>query len=412
MSDVFDKAYAYNDPPIARAHGIYPYFSVIDETFGSEVLIDGKRVIMAGSNNYMGLSSDPRVKEAAIEAIKKFGSSCSGSRLLNGTLSLHHELEEKLAPFLKKEAAAVFSTGYTANLGALSALLGKEDIVYMDKGDHGSIVDGVRLGIAEMKRFRHNTPSHLEALVKEGDPAKGKMIVVDGVFSMEGDVAPLKEIVELKKKYNTRLFVDEAHGIGVFGENGRGTGEHFGVEDEIDLVMGTFSKSFGSLGGVIAGPAKVIEFIKHKARSMIFQAAMTPAACGAALKSLEIIQAEPERRKNLWRNADHIRNGFTKLGFNMLHSNTPIVPVVVGDDRLAFAFWRALLDAGVFTNPVISPAVSPGQQLIRTSFMATHTIEQLDRVLDIFDQVGRKFEIIGPNKRESHRSAAGSFLQG
>lgn len=406
--DIFDKAHAYNDPPLARAHNIYPYFSVIEETFGTEVKIDGKRVIMAGSNNYMGLSSDPRVKEAAIAATNKYGSTCSGSRLLNGTLSLHAELEEKFAAFLKRDAAAVFSTGYTANLGTLSSLLGKGDIVYMDKGDHGSIVDGVRLGAAEMKRFRHNTPEHLELLLREAAPDAGKMVVVDGVFSMEGDVAPLDKIAELKKTYNFRLMVDEAHGMGVFGKNGRGTAEHFGVEDDVDIVMGTFSKAFASLGGVIAGPAKVIEFIKHKARSMIFQASMTPGACGACLKSLEIVQAEPERREKLFANADHVRNGFKALGFDTLHSNTPVVPVIIGDDLKTFSFWRALLDAGVFTNPVISPAVAPGQQLIRTSFMATHTTEQLDRVIETFDVIGRKFGIIGADKGKQ----VGEVIQG
>lgn len=411
MADLFEKCFQWNDADDARASGFYPFFQPIGETFGTEVMLRGKRLIMIGSNNYLGLTTDPRVKEAAIKAIEKFGSSCSGSRFLNGTLELHEELETKLATFFKKESAIVFSTGFQTNQGTIAPLLGKDDVVFIDRGDHASILDGVDLSAAERKRFRHNDAADLERLLVGAarDRADaGKLIVVDGVFSMEGDLAPLPKIVELKKKYGARLMVDDAHGAGILGAGGRGTSEHFGVEDDVDLIMTTFSKSFASLGGVIAGPRKVLDWVKHKSRALIFSASMTPASVAAALKALEIIQTEPQRRERLWEITRKMRTAYQAMGFETGTSETPIIPLVIGDDMRTFMFWKALLDAGLFTNPVRMPAVPPGQQLIRTSYMATHTDAQLDRVLDIVENVGKQIGLIGPNAQPKPKKAASS----
>lgn len=396
--DIFDKCFQYNDSDLVRAAGLYPYFHTIAENYGAEVTIDGRRVLMAGSNNYLGLTTDPRVKEAAIEAVRRFGTSCSGSRLLNGTLALHEELEQRLAKFLRKEAALVFSTGFQTNQGTLAPLLGRHDVAFVDRSDHASIIDGVRLGLGELRRFRHNDLEHLEQLLRESEPDTGKLIVVDGVFSMEGDTADLAHIVELKRAHGARLMVDDAHGIGVLGHGGRGTAEHFGVEDDVDLIMGTFSKSLASLGGVVAGPRKILDYVKHKSRALIFSASMTPAAVGACMKALEIIELEPERRVRLWRNTERARAELRRVGFDTGVSTTPVVPVIVGDDLRTFQFWRALLDGGVFTNPIISPAVAPGMQLIRTSFTAAHTDEQVDHVLEVMASVGRRLGIIGESR--------------
>ncbi len=409
MSDLFEKCFNWKDAENARASGLYPYFQAIEETFGTEVVIGGKRLIMIGSNNYLGLTTDPRVKEAAIEATRKYGSSCSGSRFLNGTLALHERLENELALFLRKEAAIVYSTGFQTNQGSIAPLLGKDDLVFIDRGDHASILDGVDLSAAEMKRFRHNDANDLERLLRaaeKSNPKASKLIVVDGVFSMEGDLAPLPRICELAKQYGARLMVDDAHGVGVLGGEGRGTCEHFGVESDVDLVMTTFSKSFASLGGVIAGPRAVLDWIKHKSRALIFSAAMTPAAVGACLKSLEIIKAEPERRERLWKITSRMRSEFRRMGFDTGTSETPVVPLVVGDDFRTFLFWKELRDEGVFANPVIAPAVAPGWQLVRTSYMATHTDEQMDRVLEIVERVGKKLELIGPNAQRVEKRAA------
>ncbi len=411
MADLFEKCFQWNDADDARASGFYPFFQPIGETFGTEVMLRGKRLIMIGSNNYLGLTTDPRVKEAAIHAIEKFGSSCSGSRFLNGTLELHEELETKLAAFFKKESAIVFSTGFQTNQGTIAPLLGKDDVVFIDRGDHASILDGVDLSAAERKRFRHNDAADLERLLVGAarDRADaGKLIVVDGVFSMEGDLAPLPRIVELKKKYGARLMVDDAHGAGILGAGGRGTSEHFGVEDDVDLIMTTFSKSFASLGGVIAGPRKVLDWVKHKSRALIFSASMTPASVAAALKALEIIQTEPQRRERLWEITRKMRTAYQAMGFDTGTSETPFIPLVIGDDMRTFMFWKALLDAGLFTNPVRMPAVPPGQQLIRTSYMATHTDAQLDRVLDIVENVGKQIGLIGPNAQPKPKKAASS----
>ena len=395
MADVFDKCTNWKDYKIAKATGLYPYFRPIESSYaGTEVEMDGRRIIMVGSNNYLGLAGDPRVQEAAIEATRKFGTTCSGSRLLNGTLSLHEELEARLAKFLNREAALVISTGFQTNLATMAGILGRHDIVFSDRQNHASLLDGIRLGFATEKRYRHNDMAHLEKLLAEADPEAGKLIVTDGVFSMEGDLCNLPKIVELAQKYKARVMTDDAHAMGVLGEHGRGTAEYFGLEAQTDLVMGTFSKSFASLGGVIAGPFDVINYIKHRSRPVVFSASMTPASVAAALKALDIIEAEPQRRARLLDIAEKMHNGFRAMGFDTGVSVTPVVPVLVGDQVKCFRFWKQLFEAGIFTNPVIPPAVEPGHALLRTSYMATHTDEQLDRVLEQFERIGRKLKII------------------
>ena len=395
MRDVFDKCPAFKDDKIAKAAGLYPYFRPIEASHGStEVDIEGRRVIMVGSNNYLGLAGDPRVKEAALEAIRRFGTTCSGSRLLNGTLTLHEELEARLAKFLGRGAALACSTGFQTNVATVSAILGRHDIVFTDRQNHASLVDGVRLGFAEEKRYRHNDMAHLEALLEGADPEAGKIIITDGVFSMEGDLCNLPKIVELAQKFRARVMTDDAHSMGVLGLHGRGTAEYFGLEAQTDLVMGTFSKSFASLGGVIAGPYDVINYVKHRARPVVFSASMTPASVASALKALDIIEAEPQRRTRLLDIAEKMHNGFRAMGFDTGVSVTPVVPVLVGDQVKCFRFWKALFEAGVFTNPVIPPAVEPGHALLRTSYMATHTDAQLDRVLEQFEKIGRRMSII------------------
>jgi 8-amino-7-oxononanoate synthase len=402
MADIFDKCFSFKDLKIAKATGLYPYYRPIEASHGAtEVEFDGRRVVMVGSNNYLGLSTDPRVKEAAIEAVRKFGSTCSGSRLLNGTLTLHEELETKLARFLNRESAVVVSTGFQTNL-TLSGILGRHDIVFSDKQNHASLVDGVRLGMSEEKRYRHNDMEQLEKLLADADPDAGKLIVTDGVFSMEGDLSNIPKIVELAQKYRARVMVDDAHAMGVLGRLGRGTSEYFGLEAQVDLVMGTFSKSFASLGGVLAGPADVIAYIKHRSRPVVFSASMTPAAVASALKALEIVEAEPERRARLLDIAEKMHNGFRAMGFDTGVSVTPVVPVLVGDQVKCFRFWKALFEAGVFTNPVIPPAVEPGHALLRTSYMATHTDDQLDKVLDLFEKIGRKLKVIPESRPQSY----------
>ncbi|MBI3182263.1 MAG: pyridoxal phosphate-dependent aminotransferase family protein [Myxococcales bacterium] len=401
MADIFDKCASWKDYKIAKATGLYPYFRAIQAIHGStEVEIEGRRVVMAGSNNYLGLASDPRVKEAALSALKRFGTTCSGSRLLNGTLELHEELEARLARFLNREAAVVVSTGFQTNLAAMSALLGRHDVVFSDRANHASLVDGIRLSFGEERKYRHNDMENLESLLAAAKPNAGKLIASDGVFSMEGDLCNLPKIVELAQKYGARVLVDDAHGLGVLGAHGRGTSEYFGLEAQTDVVMGTFSKSFASLGGVLAGPFEVINYIKHKARPIIFSASITPASVASALEALEIVESEPQRRSRLLDIAEKMHNGFRAMGFDTGVSVTPVVPVLIGDQVKCFRFWKALFETGVFANPVIPPAVEPGHALIRTSYMATHTDEQLDRVLDAFERVGRKMGII-PHARPS-----------
>lgn len=395
--DLFEKCFSYHDPQMVRDMGIYPYFHPIQSAPGDEVIVDGKPCIMAGSNNYLGLVNHPRVKEAAIKAAREFGSGCTGSRFLNGTLDMHLELERRLAKFVHKEAALVFSTGFQTNLGAISCLIGKNDSVIIDRQVHACIVDGCRLSYGKTYKFAHNDMADAERVisnVRNINTRGGLLVVVDGVFSMEGDIINLPGLAAICKRYGARLMVDDAHSIGVLGPTGAGTAEHFGITDDVDLIMGTFSKSFAALGGFIAGKREVIEFIQHTARSLIFSASITPSSAAAVLTALDIIQAEPERREHLWNNAHRIQREFRSLGFDIGHTATPIVPIVVGEDLDTFAFWKDVYDRGVFTNPVISPAVPPGHAMIRTSYTATHTSAHLDKVVEVMAEVGRKRGLI------------------
>ncbi len=377
-----------------REAGIYPYYRAISSGQDPVVTHLGKELVMLGSNNYLGLTNHPEVKEAAAVALAMFGTGCAGSRLLNGTLDIHLELEERLAKFLGREDVLTFATGFQVNLGVLSCLLGRSDVAVADGLNHASLIDGCRLAFGKTHKYLHNDMADLEKKLANISEGKGKLIVVDGVFSMEGDVAKLPEIVEIKKRHNARLMVDDAHGIGVFGEMGRGTSEHFGVEDEVDLVMGTFSKSLATIGGFIAGRADVVDFIRHEARTAIFSAAPPPPSMAAAIKALEIIEQEPERRKNLWENARFMKREFEALGFDTGQSESPVIPLVVGEDADAFQMTIKLQDRGVFANPVVSPAVPKGRSMMRTSYMATHTAEHLERALEAFTAVGREMGII------------------
>ena len=391
--DIFEKCRNYTQAKEAMEGGFYPYFIPLDENEGTEVEYQGNRLIMCGSNNYLGLTTHPKVKEAAQQAISRFGTSCTGSRFLNGTLSMHEQLEKELAEFVGKEEALIFSTGMQVNLGTISALIGRDDIVVLDKDDHASIVDGARLGYGKIERFRHNDIEHLEKVLQSLPEDKGKLLVVDGVFSMGGDLADLPKIIPVIEKYGVRIMVDDAHGMGVTGK-GRGTAAEFGLTDKVDLIMSTFSKSFASLGGFIAGDEDVIHFIKHTARSLIFSASIPAANTAAALAALDVMRSEPERAERVNQIGKRIRTELSAMGYNVGDSVTPIVPVIIGDDTKTFMTWKALFENGVFVNPVISPAVPQGMQLLRTSYMATHTDKQIDKVLEIFQAVGKKIGII------------------
>ncbi len=391
--DIFTKCYQYSTVKDAKESGIYPYFIPLDENEGTEVIFDDRRVIMCGSNNYLGLTTHPKVREAAMNAIKRYGTSCTGSRFLNGNMSLHERLEAEIATWVGKESALVFSTGMQVNLGTISAMVGRDDIVILDKEDHASIVDGAFLSGGKIERFRHNDMDHLERVFKSLPDDKGKFLVVDGLFSMEGDIAPLPEMVPLCKTYGVRLMVDDAHAMGVLG-GGRGTAAHFGMTDEVDMIMSTFSKSFASLGGFISGEADVVDYIKHHARSLIFSASIPAANAAAALAALAVMREEPERIVRVNEIGEFMRKEFQCLGFDTGNSVTPVIPIIIGDDELTFMTWKLLFENGVFVNPVISPAVSPGRQLLRTSYMATHTDEQLERVLEAFKKVGEELGLI------------------
>ena len=394
--DLFEKC--YDDARMAQAKdaqrdGYYPYFMPLDDTEGNVVTMGNKKLVMAGSNNYLGLTTHPKVRQAAIEAIEQYGTSCTGSRFLNGTLALHHELDRRLAEFIGKEAALCFSTGYQTNLGTISALVGKGDVVITDKDDHASIIDGCLLSLGTMKRFRHNDMDHLKSLLENSQDAKGILVVVDGIYSMGGDIAPLPELVELCKRYGARLMVDDAHSLGVLAE-GHGTAAHFGLTDEVDLIMGTFSKSFASLGGVIAGDKDVIYYIQHYARSMIFSASMPASNVAAVLAALDVIESEPEWVERLWQNGRYMLDGFKRLGYDTGPSETPIIPIIIGDEFRTIGLWMGLFEEGVYTNPVLSPGVAAGSERLRTSYMATHTQEHLDQVLRGFEDVGKRTGII------------------
>jgi 8-amino-7-oxononanoate synthase len=391
--NLFDKCYEFTRAKEAIRDGYYPYFMPLDDTEGNVVTMGDRKLVMAGSNNYLGLTTHPKVRQAAIEAVEKYGTSCTGSRFLNGTLALHHELDHRLAEFIGKEAALCFSTGYQTNLGTISALVGKGDVAITDKDDHASIIDGCMLSLGTMKRFRHNDMDHLKYVLESSKDAKGILVAVDGIYSMGGDIAPLPELVELCKRYGARLMVDDAHSLGVLA-NGHGTAAHFGLTDEVDLIMGTFSKSFASLGGVIAGDEHIIHYIQHHARSMIFSASMPASNVAAVLAAVEVIETEPEWVERLWDNTQYMLEGFKRLGYDTGPSETPIIPIMIGDDFRTLGLWMGLFEEGVYTNPVISPGVPPGGQRLRTSYMATHTREHLDWVLDGFEVVGKRTGII------------------
>jgi 8-amino-7-oxononanoate synthase len=392
--DLFEKcSKIYEQTRGLKENGHYFFFRKLESPQDAEVVVNGRRVIMIGSNNYLGLTNHPRVKEAAIRAIEKFGSGCAGSRFLNGNLEIHEELEAKLARFFRKEAALVFATGYQTNLGTISALLGRNDLAIIDKYDHASIIDGCRLSFGQVKKFRHNDMKDLERVL-EGAKGKGKLIIVDGIFSMEGDIADLPSIVKLAKAYGARLMVDDAHAIGVLGEGGRGTAEHFTLEDQVDLIMGTYSKSLAAIGGFVAGSKEVINFIKHIGRSMIFSASLPPALVASVSTALDIIEEQPQLRTQLWKNTHKMLRGYKSLGYDTGTSETPIIPIIIKDSMKVYEMCKFLFENGVFVNAVVSPAVPPGRELLRTSYMATHTEEQLDKVLTAFEKVGKQLGVI------------------
>lgn len=397
MADLFSKCSMGVSARAREAmeQGWYPYFKAFGSGADTEVYLNGHKLIMIGSNNYLGLTQDPRVKKAAIEAIEKFGSGCTGSRFLNGTLTLHEELEEKLAAFMNVEAVLVFSTGFMTNQGVISAIVGRKDLVVGDNENHASIVDGTRLAFGRALKYRHNNIQDLDrVLTRNKSDENGILIISDGVFSMGGDIVDLPALVAVAKKHGARVMLDDAHAVGVLGRNGRGTAEHFGLEKEVDLTMGTFSKSFASIGGFIAGSEAVVHYIKHVSRAFIFAASPPPASVATVIAAVDILQAEPERRERLWYNYHKMKKGFEQLGFNTGNSQTPIIPIIIGEDEKTFLLWRLLFENGVFANPVISPAAPPGKALIRTSYMATHTEEELDKVLGIFEKLGRQLGII------------------
>lgn len=392
--DLFEKCYSFTRAEEAQKMDLYPYFTPIQEVNGNKVKIDGKDVIMVGSNNYLGLINHPKVMEAAHQALERYGVSTCGSRFLNGTLDIHVRLEERLAEFMKKEAALAFSTGFQTNLGIVSTVTRKGDAIITDRMVHASIIDACRLSFGNVYKYKHNNMEDLEKILSSMDKEAGKLIIVDGVFSMEGDLAYLPGIVELANKYNAKVMVDDAHGIGVMGKNGRGTAEHFGVEDDVDLIMGTFSKSFASLGGFVAGKKKVISYIKHFARSLIFSASITPASVATVLATLDIIEKEPERRERLWQITEKMKSGFQAMGYDTGPTETPVIPVIIGSDELTFMLWRLLRESGIFTNPVIYPAVPKDQSLIRTSYSATHSEKELEIVLATFEKCGKQLGIL------------------
>jgi 8-amino-7-oxononanoate synthase len=398
--DIFEKCYGFKEAQEARESGYYPYFIPIEENWGSKVQMKGREVIMCGSNNYLGLAQDPRVQEAAKKAIEKYGTTCSGSRLINGTFALHEELEHRLARFIRREAALCFTTGYLANLGSISALLGRKDHILSDRYNHASIVDGIMLsmglsgGSIKLHRYQHNNPEALEKTLAALPQEQAKMVVTDGVFSMEGDIVKLPELKRIARKHNARIYLDEAHALGVLGKTGRGTEEHYGLDPCADILMGTFSKSFGGIGGFVAGEEVVIDYIKHFARPLIFTASMPPAMIAAVMATLEIMENEPQHTQRLQSIAHTMVREFKTLGFDVGTAETPIIPLIIGDNEKTFTFWKVLFDNGVYANPVVSPAVPPDRSIIRTSYMAIHTDEELDQVLEICKKAGKQLGII------------------
>ena len=392
--DIFDKCRAFTRADELKAADLYPYFTPIQEAVGNEIKVGGRPMIMVGSNNYLGLAHHPRAKAAAKDAVDRYGVGTCGSRFLTGTLDLHEELETRLARFLRREAALTFSTGYQTNLGIISTIAGKGDHIVIDRMVHASIIDACRLSFAQVHKYRHNSMKDLERLLASLPARAGKIVVVDGVFSMEGDIADLPGIVPLARKYGARILVDDAHGIGVLGATGRGTPEHFGLESEVDLVMGTFSKTFASIGGVVAGSKTVISYIKHQARPLIFSAAATPASIASVLAILDMLETQPELRARLWAVTERMRSGLRAMGYDTGPSQTPIIPVLIRDDEKCFMLWRLLREEGIFTTPVVYPAVGRGQSLIRTSYGAGHTDAELEAILAAFEKSGRQLGLI------------------
>ncbi len=397
--DIFDKALTSSflaRAEEAREAGVYPYFKPILKQNGGRVTVEGREMIITGSNDYLGLTEDPRLKEAARAALDDYGTSCTGSRFLTGTLALHEELERRLAVFLNAEATLTFSAGFLGALAVLSALAGRQDILYFDRENHASLYDGARLSFGTLRKYRHNDLADLERLLaRDAGAPGGRMIVTDGVFSMSGHLADLPGIVELAREYGARVVVDDAHGTGILGENGRGTAEYFGLEGEIDLTIGTFSKAFASVGGFVSGPGKVVDYVKHHARPFIFTAALPAMQVATVLKALGIMETEPRHRERLWHNVEQLRHGLSSLGFETLSSESHIMPVLVGPDELTVVFWRALWEAGIFTTPALPPGVPVGQSIIRTSVNANHTPEQIERLLEVFAGVGQYLGVIG-----------------
>ncbi|MGH7701868.1 MAG: aminotransferase class I/II-fold pyridoxal phosphate-dependent enzyme [Gemmatimonadales bacterium] len=391
---LFDKCRQFTKAREIQAAGLYPYFKPISESEDTVVVIEGQKRIMLGSNNYLGLTHHPQVLDAALRALHRYGSGCTGSRFLNGTLDLHGQLERALAEFLGKEDCLVFSTGYSANLGLISGLVGRGDVVYLDKLDHASIVDGAKMSYGETVRFNHGDLPSLERQLERNRGTRGAMIVVDGIYSMEGDIANVPELARIARRYGAALALDDAHSLGVLGPNGNGTAAHFGLQDEVDIIAGTFSKSLASIGGFVAASESVIHYLRHHSRPLIFTASLPPANTAGVLAALEVLKNEPERRDRLWANTRRLHEGFRGLGFDIGDTETPIVPVLIGPLEKTFLMWRRLFDAGVFTNPVAPPAVPPTQCRLRTSLMATHSFEQIDFCLEAFGRIGRELEVI------------------
>jgi 8-amino-7-oxononanoate synthase len=388
------KTSHYTEPQKVEKMGLYPFFRVIESDQDTTVTMNGKKVLMFGSNSYMGLTNHPKIKEASIKAIEKYGSGCAGSRFLNGTLDIHIELEQKLAEYVNKDATLVFSTGFQVNLGVIPTVTGRNDYILIDELDHASIIEATRLSFAKVLKFRHNDMHSLERLLKKCEPGRIKLIVVDGIYSMEGDIANLPGIVKLAEKYEATVMVDDAHSIGVIGEHGSGTASHFGLTDKVDLIMGTFSKSLASLGGFIASDFDTINYMKHHSRTLIFSASITPASAATVIAAIDIIKAEPERMVNLWEVTHYTIDNFKRMGFDIGKSETPIIPLYIRDNLKTLKLTRMLLDEGIFVNPVVSPAVSKDSTLIRFSLMATHTKAQVDIALDKFEKLGKKLGII------------------
>ncbi len=393
--DIFQKCIEFTKADEVKEQGLYPYFHPIEENEGPEVYVDGQKMIMAGSNNYLGLTAHPKVKEASIQAVHKYGTGCSGSRYLTGTLDLHIELEKRLAKFLQKEAVLLFSTGYQTALGTISTLAARGDYVVSDKENHACIVNGCMMakgGFAEFVRYKHNDMEDLERVLQKIPEKAGKFIVTDGIFSVTGEEVNLPDMVKIAHKYGARVMVDDAHSIGVIGEGGRGTASHFNMVEETDLIMGTFSKTFASLGGFVAGPERVINYLKHQSAAIIFSASPTPSSCAATLAALDILEEQPELVDKLRKNADYMREGFKNLGFNVLYNHSAIIPVIVGEMEKALLFWRKLFDRGVFVNAFVPPGVPPNMSMMRTSYMASHEKEHLDKILDVFSEVEHELE--------------------